>query len=179
MGRDGAETAAGDDRDRTEYDTDDGFDVGGLVRAARRRAVLSQRELAERAGLSKSAVARMESDEAGDYTRVGQLRDALAVCGARLLVVSAEGVPFTPWSGPRNRAGRYLPAHLDIWPVRGWGWWWGTYMVGPHLRRRPDHTFSLHRRRSRRSGEDAEGISSTPPEESGLGGPLWSSGVWS
>lgn len=138
-------------------------DIGGLLRAARRRAVLSQRELAERTGLPKSAIARMECDVTGATTRIDRFSAALTACGVRLVVMAEGDVPLTPWSGPRDRAGRLLPVHLDIWPVAG-EHWWGCFSVGPHLRPQPEYTFSTFRgRRRRRQGREADEISLLPP----------------
>jgi len=55
-----------------------------LVREARRRAGLSQRELAERAGTTQSAIARLESGRTSpSFDTVVRL---VKLCGYRLLV---------------------------------------------------------------------------------------------
>ena len=92
--------------------------VALAVRAGRREAGLSQRELAEAAALSKSAIARIEA-ETGNPT-LDAVEAALAAVGLGLAVVRpAEGM----WNPAReaidgdlewacDRAGRQLPAHL-------------------------------------------------------------------
>lgn len=58
------------------------MDVGELIRAARRRAQLSQRRLGELAGTSQSAIARYERGAA--QPSVATLVRLLAACGERL-----------------------------------------------------------------------------------------------
>lgn len=60
-----------------------------MLRAARRRAGLSQRELAERAGVPQSTVARIEAGLTDP--RVGTLRRLLRVCGEDLEVLPIPG----------------------------------------------------------------------------------------
>jgi transcriptional regulator with XRE-family HTH domain len=55
---------------------------GNLVREARRRAALTQAQLAEQAGTTQSAIARLESGRV-DPT-FGQLQKLLRICGFRL-----------------------------------------------------------------------------------------------
>ena len=57
---------------------------GNLVREARRRAGLTQVQLAEKAGTTQSAIARLESGRT-DPT-FGQLQKLLEACGFSLLV---------------------------------------------------------------------------------------------
>lgn len=57
---------------------------GDLVREARRRADLTQRELAERAGTTQSAIARLESGRTSPSFL--QVQELLRACGFRLLV---------------------------------------------------------------------------------------------
>jgi transcriptional regulator with XRE-family HTH domain len=66
-----------------------------LLRYARRRAGLSQRELAERAGTTQSAVSRIESG--GVTPRFDTLAELVRSCGARidLVPVLGEGVDRT------------------------------------------------------------------------------------
>jgi transcriptional regulator with XRE-family HTH domain len=61
--------------------------AGRLLREARHRAKLSQRELAARGGVAQPTVARIESGAASP--RVETLERLLSVCGASLAVVPA------------------------------------------------------------------------------------------
>lgn len=61
--------------------------AGTFLRQARRAAHLSQRDLAELAGVHQPAVAALEADERD--TRVGQLDRYLAAAGQRLIAVPA------------------------------------------------------------------------------------------
>lgn len=58
------------------------MDPGNTLRQARRRAGLSQRELAERTGVPQSTVARIESGAADPRTRT--LDRLLRACGEQL-----------------------------------------------------------------------------------------------
>ena len=92
---------------------DIGFDLCGLLRRIRRAADLSQRELAARIGVSKSAVAAAESGIGGldvrmvaAAARLGGLRIALLDEGGR------EVAGMDP-DAVRDRGDRRFPAHLD------------------------------------------------------------------
>lgn len=62
---------------------------GDLIREARKRAALTQRELAERAGTTQSAIARLESGRVDPgFERV---RTLMRLCGFNLLVA------LDPW----------------------------------------------------------------------------------
>ncbi|MBO4205066.1 GNAT family N-acetyltransferase [Micromonospora echinofusca] len=125
-----------------------GCDVGAVLRAVRRAADLSQRELAARAGVPGSTVARIESGQTGNpgFRTVEQL---VRAGGARLVVEPLSTEPPStepPSTGPsgfellsagppgselRDRADRRYPAHLDVREVRGprdWpGAWWAHW----------------------------------------------------
>ena len=62
----------------------------GALRAARRRAGLSQRQLAERAGVAQPMVARIESG--GVRPRVDTLERLLRACGETLEVRPVRGI---------------------------------------------------------------------------------------
>lgn len=89
------------------------FDLAGCLRRIRRLADLSQRQLAERTGLSKSALAAAEAG-----TRdlpATHLARAAAVAGLRLTLQDADGCEVAGMSpeGARDAAYRRFPAHLD------------------------------------------------------------------
>jgi transcriptional regulator with XRE-family HTH domain len=63
--------------------------IAGLLRLARRRAGLTQRELAERAGVSQPAIARLESGNASP--RAATVEKILAACGFRLTLEPRRG----------------------------------------------------------------------------------------
>ncbi|MEU4778745.1 helix-turn-helix transcriptional regulator [Micromonospora sp. NPDC023633] len=122
------------------------IEVGAALRALRRQADLSQRELARRSGVPKSTVARIESDPGAD-PRLRTVERLVRAAGGELAVgvrtadhSSTDGGPGAvavpppvPHDGRRDEAGRRYPAHLDIREVRtlkDWpGAWWGHWYV--------------------------------------------------
>ncbi|GAA1288117.1 hypothetical protein GCM10009609_63450 [Pseudonocardia aurantiaca] len=150
----------------------DDFDPVGLVRAARRRADCSQRELAARAGVARSTVARIED---GSLTpSLGMLRRLLAAAGLDLVAVDGAGRLVPPMLDDRDDirdgAERRYPTHLDtvLDPERG-DWWGDRYGLA-----RPPETFHRDRRRRdaqrRRSQWEVRvlrGHGSPPPEGPG------------
>lgn len=109
------------------------FDAAAVVRAARRLVRLNQRELAERAEVPLTTLARLESGATRNPTVLTLVR-LLAAARCRLLVVTESGVPLFahPDEGLRDDGGRHYPAHLDLRPTPGpydflddegwWGW---------------------------------------------------------
>jgi transcriptional regulator with XRE-family HTH domain len=95
---------------------DEGFDVGGHLARLRRRADLSQRELAGRVGVSQSAIAAYEANQREVSAR--RLDEILRLGGLRLAVIDASGeeVAGFPVDVVRDNAGRRFPAHLDVQP---------------------------------------------------------------
>lgn len=96
--------------------------LGSALRAGRRDLGISQRTLAERAGLSKSVLARLEID--GRAATLGQAEAALGALGMGLCIVDRDR---TAWEadhglgvdrdGVLDDGGRRLPAHLYPRPV--------------------------------------------------------------
>lgn len=127
------------------------LDVIGLVRAARRRADCSQRELAERAGVSASTIARIEAGTLAPS--LSTLRAVLGAADVALVAVDREGRLLPPMEDDRDDlrdgAERRYPAHLDLVldPLDG-EWWGDRYGLS-----RPPETF--HRDRRRRDAQRA------------------------
>lgn len=119
------------------------IDVGAVLRAARQVARLSQRELADELGVSKSTVARLEAGGGASVTLVDV---ALRTMGCALVGVGPDGLPLRAltWEPHRDRGGRRYPAHLNVRPVeipmRDWWYefWATTASTDP-----PTHSFDL------------------------------------
>lgn len=117
--------------------------VAGIVRAVRRRADASQRELARLAGVHHATVGRIE---AGALTpSIDLLCRIIAVAGFRLAVVDEFGRVLTPMRDrpdTRDGANRRYPSHLDtiLDPEPG-EWWADIYGLA-----RPPETFYRDRR---------------------------------
>lgn len=124
---------------------DEGFDAARHLARLRRRADLSQRELADRAGLSQSAIAAYEASEREVSAR--RLDEILRLGGLRLAVVDARGeeVEAFPADAVRDNAGRRFPAHLDVQPPDVLP---GHAYSAPHPERPP--VVAWHVRRSER-----------------------------
>ncbi|WP_262283246.1 GNAT family N-acetyltransferase [Micromonospora sp. MA102] len=140
----------------TEHQTDHQTDLGDLLRRLRRRADLSQRELADRAGVPQAAVARIESGRVADprYRTVERL---IRAAGGRVRLDAGAAAeddcpPPVPHRELRDQAGRRYPAHLDVWEVhepRDWpGAWWAEWYTLPPKRwplPLPPATYRLNR----------------------------------
>ncbi|NEK84361.1 helix-turn-helix transcriptional regulator [Blastococcus saxobsidens] len=100
------------------------FDLGGALRRIRRLADLSQRQLAEAAGLSVAAVAQAETGSRG--LPVAALARAARLAGLRIALVDATGAEVSGMhpDAVRDQAGRRFPAHLDtvLSEERSWRW---------------------------------------------------------
>ncbi|MEV4495865.1 helix-turn-helix transcriptional regulator [Micromonospora arborensis] len=137
------------------------IDVGATLRDLRRRADLSQRELAERSGVPKSTLARIEAGQgAGPAFRTVE-RLVRAAGGEVILKLpnahssaAADESSQAPDNELRDEAGRRYPAHLDVrrvltlkdWPA---AWWVHSYTLPQRLWpvRVPELTYDLDRAR--------------------------------
>jgi tryptophan synthase beta chain len=102
-----------------------GHPLGGILRRARRTADLSQRELAERAELSHSAVGSFETGRATPTLPV--LVRLLAAADYQLVVVDKHGrlvLPMKVYDDVTDLAGRRFPTHLDTIIDPKYGEWW-------------------------------------------------------
>ena len=92
------------------------FDAGAYLPRARRRADVSQRELAMTLGVGQSTVARWEAG--ATLVPLHHLVHALELAGLHLAVVDEHGTEVPPFPGDavRDNAGRRFPAHLDVDP---------------------------------------------------------------
>ncbi len=145
---------------------DEGVDLGRMLRGLRRRADLSQRQLAVRAGVPQATIARIEAAKVRDpaWRTVERLVRAM---GADLVVTTEGGcraAPDVPHEDWRDAAGRHYPAHLDAVPLtqpeRWWGAWWATSVSRSRwpLEEVPAVTFDLSRpRRDERRRRRARG----------------------
>jgi transcriptional regulator with XRE-family HTH domain len=133
------------------------FELGPALRALRRKADLSQRELAVRSGVSQAAIARIESGRSSNPSFRTVERLVRAAGGAVGLAATAPSAAEpVPHEELRDAAGRHYPAHLDIKevtrPEQWWGSWWTLTMIESRwpLERVPPYTF--HRARWVRDG---------------------------
>ena len=120
------------------------FGLGGALRRVRRLADLSQRELADKAGVPRSTLGAAEAG-----TRdlpVGVLARVAAVARLRLALVDAGGVEVAPMDdgAVRDMGSRRFPAHLDT-RYSEEDWW-----HGPERYSRPEPWYTFDRRRETR-----------------------------
>lgn len=113
-------------------DVEQAIDLGATLRALRRAADLSQRELSVRSGVPQATLARIESGRsAGPSFRT--VERLVAGTGGQLTVSPAPGggLPAVPQEELRDASGRHCPAHLDAREVRepkDWpGAWWAHW----------------------------------------------------
>jgi transcriptional regulator with XRE-family HTH domain len=116
-----AEPARYDPASASEVDITDADSLALALRRARRHARLSQRALAARAGVSASAVARIETGTADPGIRT--VVRLLTAAGVHLRVTGLEPTTFVFGIIERKRdaAGRHPPAHRLS--EAGSGWW--------------------------------------------------------
>jgi transcriptional regulator with XRE-family HTH domain len=118
------------------------FPAVGLVRAVRRHADLSQRELAQRASVCRSTVSKIEAGER--EPSLALFERLVRAAGCRLVVVNEHNhvlQPMVEAEDLRDSLGRRFPSHLDliIAPRRG-EWWADQYGLA-----RPPETFHRDR----------------------------------
>jgi transcriptional regulator with XRE-family HTH domain len=107
-------------------------DLGVLLRSVRRWRRLSQRELAQLAGVDRAVLSRIEAGQR-DGAAFRTVERLLGAAGYYFLVVNSTGRPLLvdhPDDGLRDRAYRRFPAHLVARQVRRGQWWdpwWGWY----------------------------------------------------
>jgi transcriptional regulator with XRE-family HTH domain len=132
------------------------FDLASLLRRIRRNADLSQRELAERCGISHSAVAQAESGRRD--LGAGVLAQAAALAGLRVALLNESDAEVTGMAADavRDMSGRRFPAHLDT-RYSDEGWWHDAHR---YSRRQPWYTFDRDRR-----GRDANRARDGVPED--------------
>ena len=113
------------------------FDLSGLLRRIRRTADLSQRELAERIGVSKSAIGAAEAGRAG--LDACALARAAGLAGLRVALLDEWGDEVTGMAekAVRDAAHRRYPAHLDV--RHGDQGWWADF--DRYTLQRPWYTF--------------------------------------
>ncbi|MFI7249983.1 helix-turn-helix transcriptional regulator [Micromonospora chalcea] len=101
------------------------FPASGIIRAVRRRADASQRELARFARVHSSTVGRIE---AGTLTpSLAMLARIVGTAGFRLVVVDEAGTVLKPMrdrADLRDGAERRYPSHLDVVTDPEPGEWW-------------------------------------------------------
>src|SRR5450432_3383581 len=120
------------------------FPVDRYLRAARRHADQSQREMALRAGVTHQFVARVECNPS--MTRVADFDRLLEAAGLHLIVVDDDGREFAPEADQegarKDRGRRRYPPHLDVRPGKDnwWGDGWPMFQ-----RKTPEHTFDRSR----------------------------------
>jgi transcriptional regulator with XRE-family HTH domain len=120
----------------------DPYPLSGILRRIRRIGDWSQRELADRLGMSKATLAAAEAG-----TRdlpVAVFARAAAAAGGRLAVLDGDGHELGPMDpdAVRDEGGRRFPAHLDT-RHGDEDWWHGVYR---YSRRQPTYTFDRDRR---------------------------------
>ncbi|MCW3812889.1 helix-turn-helix domain-containing protein [Micromonospora sp. DR5-3] len=99
--------------------------AAGIVRAVRRRADASQRELARFAGVHPTTIGRIEAGSL--MPSIAMLRRIISVAGFRLAVVDDSGRVLKPMrdrADLRDGAERRYPSHLDVVTDPEPGEWW-------------------------------------------------------
>jgi transcriptional regulator with XRE-family HTH domain len=127
-----------------------GYPLSGIVRRVRRKADMSQRELAKYADVSATLIGSIETG-----TRIPSLPALQRILNAanyQLVVVDADGrlvVPLEVWQDVADGAGRRYPAHLDTILDPEFGEWWadGFGLARPPETFRRNRTYRDYQRR--------------------------------
>ncbi|MDX6254364.1 MAG: hypothetical protein QOJ11_698 [Frankiales bacterium] len=121
-----------------------------LLRAARHYADLSQRELAERAGVPKSVVGDIESGRVASPA-FGLVVRLVEAAGLHVRVIDLFAMPVTrrPLDHVLDAGGRHWLGHLDVRKVRSERDWWYS-RTRPGERPLPDFTAEWRRLQGRR-----------------------------
>jgi transcriptional regulator with XRE-family HTH domain len=94
------------------------IDLAAVLRAVRRDGDLSQRQLAERASVPVSTVARIESGAITE-PRFRTVERLVKAAGAEISIRTGTDDGSVPEAVPHEQltdaAGRHYPAHLDVW----------------------------------------------------------------
>ena len=117
------------------------FDLPGGLRRIRRTADLSQRELGDRLGISKSMVAAAESGTRDLFVKV--VTRAASLAGFRLVLLDTQGREVAGMADDtvRDMGFRRFPAHLDT-RYSDEDWWHGEER---RSRQQPWYTFDRDR----------------------------------
>jgi transcriptional regulator with XRE-family HTH domain len=135
------------------------MDADALLRAARRSRRVSQRELADLAGVPSSTVSRIEAGTT--VPRVDTMAALAEALGFELVICDLSGRVLT--ADPKrdalvDRAGRRFPAHLHMGPTPGYieGGWWGWHHIAfwPSQDRVPENTYWRRRKLPEFNGHD-------------------------
>lgn len=128
------------------------FDLAGALRRIRRRADLSQRELAAACGVSQSSIAQVESGRR--MLSVDLFARVAALADLRLALLDGDGDEVAPMAAGavRDAGHRRFPAHLDT-RYGDEDWWHGPER---YAREQPWYTFDRSRR-TRDRGRDRTG----------------------
>ena len=133
---------------------DDCIRVADVVRAVRRNAGMSQRDLATHAGVPASTVGRIEASRSDDVL-VSTLLKLIDATEHAIVVVDEGGAPIDlrhpqgkNVAQYRDLLGRRLPAHLRIFQPLGEGLdrWWGWRHIAWELSDRTVPGFSYNKR---------------------------------
>ncbi len=142
---------------------DEEFDAARFIVRVRRRADLSQRQLADVIGVSRATIGRLESG--ASHVDTATLGVILSVAGLRLAVLDEAGKEVTPVPIDllRDHANRRFPGHLDVLPPEDMP----AYRGANPRRGRPDANAWFLQRRARATLRDKVGVPLDHPSVTG------------